>query len=102
MAHQARFCHSAGWFLCFSFALSGVSRAVSITVENLSNDTIYVGTANANFVGNYGGAGWTAVRTNEKKKFTSPDSGDLHLRVQNSNGNEITWDNYNAFKKFAV
>jgi hypothetical protein len=46
---------------------------------------------------NLAAEGWFTLRPNEVRTFSAADVDDLHLRIINDNGNEITFQNHNTF-----
>lgn len=74
-------------------------QAADVKVENYSNSTVYVARAE-NKAGGSVSHGWTAIKTNEVKTFTSPDNEDLYIRIQDDKGNEITFTKHKTFANF--
>jgi hypothetical protein len=72
----------------------------SATVENFSNGPVFVAIAHER--GNFISGGWTEIPTNQTSTFTADDPSDLYLRVQGSDGNEITFSNFNTFLFFTT
>jgi hypothetical protein len=69
-------------------------------IENLSNGTVFV--ALADNQGDLISEGWWEVVTNQTQTLTMPDASDMYLRVQDANGNEITFNNFNTFLFFPL
>ena len=93
-ARDGRWVVAAG----LTLVLAGAGRAADVKIENYSNDTVYVSQAD-----NRGAAvshGWTAIKSNETKTFKAADALDLFIRVQDKNGNEITFQHHKKFLNF--
>ena len=84
----------------FVFALAAPAAATEAKVENYSNDVVYVAQADAK--GHVQSSGWTAAKPNETVVIKAADGADLHLRVQDKGGNEITFPGYKTFHNFVT
>jgi hypothetical protein len=76
--------------------LASGGYGAEVAVENYSNSDIHV-----SFAFNRGRTvsdGWTTIRPNEKKVFHNDTQDEMYLRVQNADGNEITFGP--RFRKF--
>jgi hypothetical protein len=84
--------------LCLAAALPNVSRAAAnVTVENYSNSVIYVAVAFNHYLDNLIVEGWYPVQPNGRWTYSAGEAWDLYVRVQDANGNEITFSNHNTF-----
>ena len=77
------------------FAFTGSARATEAKVENDSNDS-----NDATSIAQ--SSGWTAVKSNEAVTFKAADGADLHLRVQDKGGAEITFPSHKTFHNFVT
>lgn len=80
------------------FGLVNVASAAQVKIENYSNDPVYV--AQANNVGRTVSFGWSVIQPNETATLSAPDSADLYIRVQDKNGNAITFTHHKTFLDF--
>jgi|GEM_PF-3041254 len=82
------------------FGLVNAGLAAEVKIENYSNNPVYV--AQANNVGRTVSFGWAVIRPNETATFSAPDAADLYIRVQDKNGNAITFTNHKKFLDFSA
>ena len=69
----------------------------SFQIENHSSDTAYVAVAYNHYSGHLIAEGWWPVPPNQSQTFTAADLSDMHLRVQSTTGDDITFNNFNSF-----
>jgi hypothetical protein len=67
-------------------------------IENFSNGPVFAMLADNH--GNLISEGWWDVAPNQSQTLTSPDASDMYLRVQDAQGNEITFANFSTFLFF--
>jgi hypothetical protein len=87
---------TAGW--------PAISRAGDVTVENYSNENVYVAIS----YGMYKGTsdlyveGWFMVAVGDKRTFSLADADAPHLRIQNQRGGEITFPRHQRFQRWPL
>lgn len=69
-------------------------------IENVSNGPVFVALADNH--GNLISEGWWTVGQNQTQTLTASDQSDMYLRVQDANGNEITFNNFHTFLFFPI